>query len=420
MVTTAHRPIAATPPPGPHGPRRRAAASSRRRRVGRRLLRFALVLLLLLVVVLAGTGWYVSGEIIAGLRVEPPRPATYDTEVLAVDDQSISLRQPAAEVLEADAPAVLGLGWDAGYAQLGPRESFEGGVEVRRLTLLDGSPPPLGPEVADVDSFAFPSDPARAGLAFEVVTYPGPLGPLEAWSFPGEGTLWLIGVHGVGADRHDLLRFVVATRDLNVPTLVIRYRNDPDAPATDGSLILAGQDEWEDVAAAIAYAQEQGATGVVLAGVSMGGALSLAAALHDDAHLVRGLILEAPTADLRQIVALRSGEALPVGGVLGDAILALGRGVTSLRTGIDFDAVDYVGRADELDVPVLLFHGTADPTVPFEVGQALADARPDLVEFQPVAGGEHVRAWNLDPSGYAVRIRTFVAGLDLDREAAAR
>lgn len=62
------------------------------------------------------------------------------------------------------------------------------------------------------------------------------------------------------------------------------------------------------------FALASGAEDVVLAGPSMGRALSLAYTLHTDATAVRGLILEAPVADLREIVRLRSGEALPVGG----------------------------------------------------------------------------------------------------------
>jgi uncharacterized protein len=437
MVTTSERSVVARPvdvaaPPGAPpdaagSPSRRHAR--RRRPRGRRLAGALVAVALLVAVVALAVGWYVSGEIIAGLRVEPPGPVSHDTDVIAFDGELVTLRQPAEEVLDADRSAVLGLSWDGGYGQLGPAidadassadasnagATIEAGTELRPFTLVDGAPPAVASQVADVDSFAFPTDPARAGLDHEVVTYPGPLGDLQAWHFPGEGSTWLIGMHGLGADRHDLLRFVAATRELDLPTLVIRYRNDPDAPATDGTLILAGQQEWEDVAAAVIYAQARGATEVVLSGVSMGGALALGYALEGDPELVSGLILESPTADLREIVALRSGEALPVGGAVGDAILAIGRWVTTLRTGLDFGRVDYVERADELTMPVLLFHGTADPTVPVEVGRSLAGARPDLVEYHEVPGGEHVRAWNMDPDGYTATVSAFLERIEPSR-----
>jgi uncharacterized protein len=82
--------------------------------------------------------------------------------------------------------------------------------------------------------------------------------------------------------------------------------------------------------------------------------------------------------------------------------------LTWLRTGLDFDTVDFVDRADELTTPMLVFHGTADTTLPFDVGEALATARPDLVEIHPVEGGGHVRAWNEDPEAYATQGRGFL------------
>jgi uncharacterized protein len=380
-------------------------------RAGRGLRRWggrtAIVLVLVLAVGYLGVGWYVSGEILDGLRVDAPQPIEFDTDVVAYTGSEITLERPDEAALQSDRDAVLGLRWDGGYGQVGPSRSFEGGTEVRPFELLEGAPPAVGERV-DLDSFAFPTDPSTLWPDVETVTYPSPLGDLEAWRFPGEGTTWLIGVHGGGADRHEFLRLVDATADLAYPTLLVRYRNDPGAPATDGSLILVGQDEWEDVAAAIDYALANGASDVVLYGASMGAGLALGYLLEGDAQVVRGAVLESPNADLRETVRLRSNEALPIGGPIGASFLAAGRAVVWLRTGLDFDAIDYVARADELSTPVLLFHGTDDQKIPIAVGEAFADARPDLVEFHPIPDGYHVRAWNEDPEAYASTVGRFL------------
>jgi pimeloyl-ACP methyl ester carboxylesterase len=100
------------------------------------------------------------------------------------------------------------------------------------------------------------------------------------------------------------------------------------------------------------------------------------------------------------------------GGFIGDSLLAAGRLFVTLRTGLDFDTVDYVERVTELDVPILLFHGTDHTTVPIEIGQNLAEARPDLVDFHPIDDASHVRAWNEDPEGYANTIREFLERIE--------
>ena len=82
--------------------------------------------------------------------------------------------------------------------------------------------------------------------------------------------------------------------------------------------------------------------------------------------------------------------------------------ISSASTGLDFDTVDYVDRADRLTMPVLLFHGDADDTIPFEVGVSLAEARPDLVEFHPLENAAHVRAWNEGPDEYAAIVTDFL------------
>jgi len=376
----------------------------------RRLRRIALGVGIALVVAYAGVGWYISGEILSALEVKSTE-TTYDVDVVVVDADSITLVVPDSDEAVENLDAVMGLRWEGGYAQVGPGEATPTG-ETRPFHLIEGSLPPVGADVASFDGFAFPGDPTVLGLAFESVTYSGPNGDLDAWFVPGEGSRWIIAVHGLGSPKREFLRMLDSLRALAMPTLVISYRNDPGAPPGSGSLILAGQREWRDVAAAVDYALSEGADDVVLYATSMGGAVALSYMLEQPDAPVVGAVLEAPNADMRQVVSLRSGEALPVGGPIGGSLLAMGRLITWMRTGLDFDTVDYVDRAGDLSVPILLFHGKDDDSVPFPVGEALARARPDLVEFHPLDGAGHVKAWNEGPEEYRQIVTDFLRRLD--------
>lgn len=380
-------------------------ATGGKRKTWRRLL---IVLAALVVVLYAGIGWYVSGEMIAGF-VSERFVIEYDTDVVSVSADEITLDVTDAEDIESDDDAVMGVRWDGGYGRVGPSITNENGVQTRPFELARGELPPTGPDVIDFDSFAFRDDPSVVGIDFETVTYPSELGDLEAWFVPGTGSTWIIGVHGRNSERAEFLRLLNEIADLQYPMLMITYRNDAGAPPTDAGVIRFGQDEWRDLDAAVDYALANGADDVVIAAPSMGGAITLSYTLETDAKGVRALILEAPAADFREIVQLRSGEALPVGGVIGDSFLAAGRLFTWLRTGLSFDTVDYIDRAEALDVPILLFHGRSDTVVPFAIGQALAEARPDLVEFHPIEDGAHVRAWNEDPEAYGRIVRDFLS-----------
>jgi uncharacterized protein len=284
----------------------------------------------------------------------------------------------------------------------------DGSAQTRPFSLVSGDAPAVG-ALSSFDGVVYP-DPSALDFPLEEVIVDAPIGSLPAWYAEGSGETWVIGVHGLGAGRRDMLRMAQA---LGPPSdhhlLIPSYRNDNGAPTTDGQRAMFGQTEWEDLAATVDYARAEGAERIVLHGQSMGGAIVLAYLLEaGDTSGIVGAVLDAPAADFARIIDLRSGEALPIGGVVGDAILSIGRLVTEFRTGIDFDAIDYVERADGLDVPILLLHGTEDTIVPFEVGEALADARPDLVELVPIEDAGHVRAWNEDLDAYAAIVGEFI------------
>jgi fermentation-respiration switch protein FrsA (DUF1100 family) len=68
-------------------------------------------------------------------------------------------------------------------------------------------------------------------------------------------------------------------------------------------------------------------------------------------------------------------------------------------------------RADELAAPILLFHGDADKQVPVTTSDALAKARPDIVEYVRFDDTGHVRAWNTNRVAYEAAVTGFLQRL---------
>ena len=78
---------------------------------------------------------------------------------------------------------------------------------------------------------------------------------------------------------------------------------------------------------------------------------------------------------------------------------------------MDLDRRDWVARAQELSLPVLLIHSDADDFVPSQPSRLLAAARPDLVTYQDAPGARHTREWNVDPDAWDAGVATFVLRL---------
>lgn len=412
-------------------------------RWGRRRLRLVvgLVVAVLLLFVLAsgGVAWYFSG---VALAVD--HSVSYPQTVQAVIIPSVGARGSGAgatgatgtasgsgaSVLlrltrDADtaAPGVVGLVWAGGYGRLGSMPSSDTTTVTRQFVPVTGGIPQAGTRVR-TDSYAYAGDPVTAlGLSFSEVRVTGPLGALPAWfvpppagssasgpgssAAPSAGGTWVVFVHGHDGDRQESLRYLRTWHALGLPVLVPTYRDDVGAPSSPDGFHHLGDTEWQDVAAAVHWARDHGATGVVLAGWSMGGSIALQTVDRSDvAGMVRGLLLDSPVLDWRDVFAAQGADrGVP------QLEVTFAEWVLQWRAGISLDRLDWVARAGQLRRPTLILHSDGDEYVPDGPAIRLAAARPDLVTLVRIPGAGHTMDWNVDPTRYDDAVRDWLARL---------
>ena len=135
----------------------------------------------------------------------------------------------------------------------------------------------------------------------------------------------------------------------------------------------------------------------------MGGGIVMSFLYHSPlAEHVRAVLLDSPMLDFRATVRSRAPRAPAI-------VVRFGMWVAGLRFGYDWRELDYLRRAPQLSVPILVFHGDADTRVPVSTSEALAKTRPDIVSLVRMQGIGHVRGWNAGPEAYEAKVREFLA-----------
>jgi pimeloyl-ACP methyl ester carboxylesterase len=240
----------------------------------------------------------------------------------------------------------------------------------------------------------------------------GPLGPLPAWYFPGRGSTFVIGVHGQNGTRTDLLRVVSIVHRMGFPALAVTYRNDLGTAADPSGYLQYGRTEWRDLEAAVRWALDHGASHIVLAGQSMGGAIVAAFLEHSPlASKVTRVLLDAPMLDLRTVVGYGASQrSLPVigRGIPGPLVWAAEQ-IAAARFDLNWHALDYLASTNWVKVPTLVTHGTADTEVPISLSIKLQALKPSLVTLAQFPGAGHLESWNIDRARYTSLLTSFLS-----------
>ncbi|HVY77443.1 MAG TPA: prolyl oligopeptidase family serine peptidase [Solirubrobacterales bacterium] len=354
------------------------------------------MVIVVILIAIAAAGWSFSSDVLV-----PDYSSWSDPiEIKAVGPQRIVLAQST----DTERPGYYGLSWEGGHAVLGPVISGNENSVTRRLGDVSGYLVP-GVEDARLDSNVYAGNPHQArGLPFASVRIRGELGPMPAWLVPGRSQTWAIVVHGINDTPQVGLRVAPTLHRLEMPTLLITYRDDQGAPTSPDGFHHMGLTEWRDLEAAARYALAHGAKRLVLVGYSMGGSLVTQFLEHSPlAPDTEAVVLDAPALDWKAILEFNSEEM----GFPGFFALPVEWAIRA-RIDADWNALDALQHTDQLHYPTLLFHGEEDQVVPIQTSEEFARALPHWVTFFHPRRADHTQSWNVDPSLYDRRLRRFL------------
>ena len=361
-----------------------------------------------------GAGWYYAGEIEETAFVIDHEEDPFDLRVASITAGRVTLETTPETDLDGrwDKPGLWGLESADTYNQVRAILDSSKDSVVRELAPL-GVLPSVGDPVR-ISSFTYPGDPLTAqGIEFQEIGIPSTLGTFPAWLTFGDSDTWVILIHGKGSERRAFTRMLPMFVDKGYPTLTVTYRNDPGLPLSPTGYYQYGADEWEDVDAAATFALAAGAKDLVLVGQSMGGGIVVSFLYNSAvAGRVKGAILDSPALNFDVLVDYGGEQRKFFGVPLPGALTGLAKFLATLRFGVDFDRMNYLKRVDELAVPILLFQGSEDLSVPESLSAQFAELRPDIVEYHLFEDAVHVGSWNLDPERYESAVHGFLDGLE--------
>lgn len=333
-----------------------------------------------------------------------PEPQSSDSTVLWFDkstDQITLSRTPSVSLA-----GKYGLQFGSemeGYLKLGEIISRTESTVTRSVSDITGGVPLSGDPVWQRSWYY--GSPMEIDPEVKNIIIESSIGILPCWQFGDGAGKWAVLVHGRGADRRETLRAVPILRKAGYRCLVISYRNDGVATATQNRLSGLGSIEWHDVASAIDHLRlVEGATDVLLAAWSMGASICTEFMRHAQGtaseRIVRGMIFDSPALNWQTILD-HQARLNRIPGFLKEQTLNVlqtnaGGMLTGAEKALNFHDLSLSKNPERLNVPTLILHSVTDDFVPMQSSLDLAERRRDLVTFIKFDEGDHVRLWNID------------------------
>ncbi len=369
-----------------------------------------------------GGAWYFSGLVYAdALKADPYNPSDLQRGTVQAFDGTGE--QATVTILpdEADREetkfddAVIGLALDESLLVVGPATRDADGAQTRPVIDVIGSAPNVGDRYGLTRDVWL--DPEQAGLDAQDVVITTPDGrQFPAWEIPVEGsTKWAILTHGKGAARSEMLRMARPLHKADYNVLVITYTGDVGAPPYDDGMVNFGRTEWQELQAAVEYADARGAETIVLGGASHGGAVTLGLLARGElARRIDGVILDAPASSFEDVIdEAAEFRSLPVvNQPIPESLEDAAKLAAAFRFGVDYSAIDYTDMSGLIEVPLLTFQGVEDRTVPKAVNDRFMREAGAGGTYEVVDGADHVLSWNVDPEAYEQAIKEFTEKLD--------
>ncbi|GAA1786499.1 alpha/beta fold hydrolase [Pseudarthrobacter sulfonivorans] len=333
-------------------------------------------------------------------------------------DETLMVELPASVRTAAPGRYSIWFANGRGHACIGEIVSsdYAAGTVTRRVERVDSGD--LMTAKAGIWSGYVYSTPEALGLPYSNVQIPVENGVAPAWKFTptqpsGGSSPWAIHIHGLGGSKAGALRGVPVADGLGYTSLVVSLRNDRDSPASSDGRYHLGQTEWHDVEAAVSYAVGQGARHIVLFGWSLGASIALQlAASSEFRDRISRLVLNAPVIDWSSTLVANARSSKLPGWVarLGLQMLCSSgtRWITGLDAPLNFPALDFLARANELSVPLLVIHNEGDRSTPFAISREFVTRRPDLATLLTFPSAEHTQEWNSDPDGWDAAVENWL------------
>ncbi len=204
----------------------------------------------------------------------------------------------------------------------------------------------------------------------------------------------LLYLHGTFRNLYRNHPKMQAIRDAGYSVLAVEYRGWGDAsplvPSED-SVTADARAGWREL-----VRRQPDPRRRVIFGHSMGSGAAVALAAGLPAGEYGGVVLESAFARAADVAVATSRLLAPL---------------TWVRD-LGFDSAARIGS---VRAPILMLHGTADTTVPIDLGRALFEAAPAPRRFVAIEGGGHSRLQEDDVAGYRQALQDFARRLATGR-----